>query len=83
MSEPFFKNIRQVIRFELEKAEHEIKAAIGWFTNRELFDLLCVKAKAGVRVQLVVLNDYINNREGGLEFQQLIDLGWKFLFWRR
>ncbi len=80
MTVALFKNIRPHILSELEKAEFEIKAAIGWFTNRDLFHALCKKVKAGVKVELIVLNDYINNRIDGLDFQYFIDIGGQFYF---
>lgn len=75
-----FKDIRPEILKELEKAESEIKVAMGWFTNEDLFDTLCSKLKNGVKVELIILNDFINNRVGGLDFQHFIDLGGKFYF---
>lgn len=75
-----FENIRQQILDELTKAENEILVAMYWFTNRELFEKLCDKLKDGKEVQLIVHNDFINNRESGLNFQQFIDLGGKLYF---
>lgn len=80
MTTALFKNIRPCIIAELEKSQFEIKAAIGWFTNHDLFDTLCNKVKAGVKVELIVLNDYINNRVDGLNFQYFIDIGGHFYF---
>lgn len=47
---------------------------------KELFGLLCDKLKEGKSVELIVLNDSINNRIGGLDFQTFVDLGGKFYF---
>ena len=80
MTTALFKNIRPRILYELDKAEVEIKAAIGWFTNHDLFDALCKKVRAGLTVELIVLNDYINNRIDGLDFQYFIDIGGHFYF---
>src|SRR5688572_22572829 len=80
MTTALFKNIRPQILTEILKAEFEIKAAIGWFTNHDLFDALCEKVKEGLTVELIILNDYINNRVDGLDFQYFIDIGGNFYF---
>lgn len=80
MLEAHFENIRQQILQELEEAQSSIVVAVYWFTNLELFDKLLQKQKMGVAVQLIIHNDYINNRYTGLPFQQLIDNGSQFYF---
>ena len=80
MEKAYFKNIRQNILEEINKANTEIQVAVCWFTNQELFDALCEKISSGVVVELIILNDYINNREDGLDFQKFIDLGGNFYF---
>lgn len=75
-----FKNIRQNILDCLDDANNEILVAVYWFTNQELFEKLCEKKKAGLTVELIVHNDFINNRELGLNFQNFIDLGGQFFF---
>jgi len=64
----------------LNQAEKEIVVAIYWFTNHELFDKLCEKKENGIKVSLIVHNDFINNRENGLNFQKFIDLGGELYF---
>lgn len=75
-----FKNIRKEILNSLNLAEEKIQIAVCWFTNQELFDSLCDKIKKGIRVELIILNDFINNREDGLDFQKFIDLGGIFFY---
>ncbi len=75
-----FQDIRQYVIKELASASSDIKVAVCWFTCKELFDLLCDKLKEGKSVELIVLNDSINNRPDGLNFQTFIDLGGKFYF---
>ncbi len=76
----YFSNIRQHICDELKQSKSTIKVAVCLFTCTELFDLLCTKLKEGKSVELIVLNDSINNKLGGLNFQEFIDLGGKFYF---
>jgi len=71
----FFSGILVQLLEELNAAEKSIRVAVAWFTHHQLFDLLCLKVNAGVKVELIIINDYINNWEGGLPFQQLINAG--------
>lgn len=80
MVEAHFENIRSVIINEINSATEEIIVAVYWFTNEELFEKLLAKIQSGVDVQIIIHNDYINNRETGLQFQRFIDLGGKFFF---
>ena len=80
MVQAHFQNIRISIIKEISKAENEILVAVYWFTNQELFDILIEKLKRGIKVELIIHNDFINNRENGLPFQQFIDNGGKFYF---
>ncbi len=80
MVTPFFNNIRQAIINVLNEASDEIFVAVYWFTNQQLFNILCDKLREGKKVSLIIHNDYINNRDTGLNFQSLIDLGGKFYF---
>jgi len=77
---PYFTGIRKIVLESLGNATEEIVVAIYWFTNHELFDKLCEKVREGIKVALIVHNDYINNRETGLDFQSFIDLGGQFFF---
>jgi hypothetical protein len=65
-----FENIPQEIARRLAAATQEIVVAVAWFTDRDLFDLLCGQAGRGVRVRLAVLNDQINIGPGRLNFQR-------------
>lgn len=80
MIQAHFSNIRKSILKEVSKASESLKVAVYWFTNHELFDLLYQKQREGVQCELVIHNDYINNRETGLPFQKFIDAGGKFYF---
>ncbi len=80
MIEAYFKNIRKSIVDELAEAKFTINIAVYWFTNHELFDIIIQKQLDGVQCQLIIHNDYINNRATGLPFQKFIDAGGKFYF---
>ncbi|TPV33236.1 hypothetical protein FJ651_09065 [Paucihalobacter ruber] len=80
MVKAHFENIRQTILKELDEANESIIVAIYWFTNQTLFQKLMAKLSQGLKVELIIHNDYINNREFGLDFQSFIDCGGDFYF---
>lgn len=80
MIEPHFRKIRPKILKAIKKAGKEILVAMCWFTNHDLFDALCKKLSEDIPVSLIVLNDSINNRPDGLNFQKFIDLGGTFYY---
>ena len=80
MVQAHFKNIRNSILKEVNRASKSLKIAVYWFTNHELFDLLYQKQLNGIQCDLIIHNDYINNRDTGLPFQKFIDAGGKFYF---
>ena len=80
MVTPYFSNIRQQILHSLDTANEEISIAMYWFTNHQLLEKLCDKLLEGKKVQLIIHNDFINNRTTGLDFQKFIDNGGEFYF---
>lgn len=80
MIQSYFKNIRAELLQKLGAANNDIVIAVYWFTNWELFNVLIEKLKEGISVKLIIHNDFINNRESGLPFQDFIDVGGKFYF---
>lgn len=80
MVTPYFSNIRQQILNSLDTANEEISIAMYWFTNHQLLEKLCDKLLEGKKVQLIIHNDFINNRNTGLDFQKFIDTGGEFYF---
>ena len=75
-----FSNIHKVIIEHLEQAQSEIVAAIAWFTDRDIFEVLCKKAQAGVKVTVTLIGDEINQGAGGLNFHRLSNLGGQVIF---
>ena len=56
-----FEKIAEEITILLEAADHDIVAAIAWFTDQSLFNILRRKASSGVAVKLLYLDDKIKN----------------------
>lgn len=80
MVKSYFKGIRKVLLSELESATEKIVVAVYWFTNHDLFKKINEKLEKGVQVEIIIHNDYINNRVTGLNFQKFIDKGGEFYF---
>lgn len=75
-----FSNIHKVIIGHLEQAQSEIVAAIAWFTDRDIFEVLCRQASAKVKVSVALIGDEINQGPSGLNFQRLCNLGGQVVF---
>jgi hypothetical protein len=75
-----FSNIHKVIIDHLEQAQSEIVAAVAWFTDRDIFEVLCKKAGSGISVSVALIGDEINQAPGALKFQRLDALGGRVLF---
>jgi hypothetical protein len=63
-TQSYTENIEQYILNEFLQAESSIQLAVPWFTNEKLFLLLCEKAKKGLAVELMLLDDNINKNSG-------------------
>jgi hypothetical protein len=74
-----FRNIKDILIRDILSAEKEIVIAVSWFTNQDIYNALLSRT-ADVESHLIILNDDINNRIDGLNFQEFIDLGGKFYF---
>ena len=49
-----FRNIRNQIKRELNRAKKDVRVAVYWFTNHELLDLLIHKVEKGLNVELII-----------------------------
>jgi len=70
--EPYFISIRENILATLVKAENSISVAVCWFINDELFNMLCTKLDQGLKLEVVILDDYINSNQYECNFQKFI-----------
>lgn len=75
-----FSNIHKVIIHHLEQGQTEIVAAIAWFTDRDIFEVLCKMARSGIKVTVALIGDEINQGPGGLDFQRLVNFGGQVIF---
>lgn len=75
-TQAYFQNIRKHIKEELTSATQSIYVAVAWFTDRHLFKILCDKAKEGLNVQLIVMDDYIT-QNCAINYKEIENYGGK------
>lgn len=75
----YFENIQSEIIEVLQSAQYQIRIAVAWFTDSQLFDILLSKAKKGVKIELLLANNFINH-ESNINYQQLSQWGGSVTF---
>lgn len=80
ITQAYFDNIQNEILNELKKANKSIYVAVAWLTDRIIFNELCNKAKSGLEVELMLINDTINNELTSFNHNQLAEGGGNVLF---
>lgn len=75
MEQAFFTGIKDRIIPLISKSSNNVKIAMAWFTNNELFQSLLQCLKRGIKVELILLDDYINFMEYAPDFNLFIQLG--------
>ena len=76
IAQAYFQSIKYHIIEELEAASNSIYVAVAWFTDNKLFEILCNKAKKGLNVQLIVMDDDIT-RNCSIDYHLLESFGGK------
>lgn len=71
-TQAYFSNIKEVIAEQLWAAEKSIFVAVAWFTDKDLYDILCQKAREGVVIRVIIVDDDINNGMYGIDKEILI-----------
>jgi hypothetical protein len=67
-----FKGIQSKLSDHIASAKFSIQIGVAWFTNKELLSYLTEKVISGVKVQVLISDDIINNR---LSFEKFIYAG--------
>lgn len=71
----FNRDIIKQLQNNLTYARKSLKIAVSWFTNYSLFKQLKQMASDGIKIQLIINNDLINNGGYCLNLNELIDSG--------
>jgi len=76
-----FKNIQDEIIARVNDAKKSLEIAVTWFTNYDIFEVIIKKLEnPAFNISLIVLNDRINNKLEGLNFQEFINKGGRFYY---
>ena len=75
MENVHFSNISNQIKRLLQQCCSEVKVAMAWFTNNDLFDELLACINRGINVELILLDDEINYHPYAPDFNELINMG--------
>jgi hypothetical protein len=76
-----FENIQKELVDRIKLSRSKLKIAVTWFTNNDLFNLLLHKLKHdSIQIELIILNDRINNKIEGCDFQSFIDANGRFYY---
>ena len=69
----FNEEILKQLQNHLTYARKSLKIAVSWFTNYSLFKYLKQMANDGIKIQMIINNDLINNGGYCLNFNELIE----------
>lgn len=78
-SQAYFEKIHKHIENNLLDAKESIRIAVAWFTDARLFNILCNKAKEGIRIELLIAKHEINF-DCNIDFKELKKCGGD-LYW--
>ncbi len=79
-TQAYFENIQDVIIRQIKSARHSVYVAVAWLTDNTIFTELCNKAKNGLTVELILVNDTINNDLAPFDHEQLKTCGGRTFF---
>lgn len=71
--EVHFKEILKYLQNELSLARSSVKVAVSWFTNYALYKQIKELSENGVKIQIIINNDLINNGGYCLDLNKLIE----------
>ena len=75
-TQAYFDNIQEQIITELNSARDSVVIAVAWFTDEKLFETLCRLADKGIKIELLMVNDQIN-QTSGIKYNRLEEKGSK------
>ena len=75
MNHVYFRNIESVLTINLANAQKNLKIAVAWFKNPNLFKVIMDRQASGVSVELILADDKSNFTDPKVMFQDLIDAG--------
>lgn len=82
MTSACFQNLPDALCASFAKAEKNIRAAVCWFSHKDIFDMLLTRLRAGVRIEMLLEYDTQNICADKLDFQQFIRSGGRLYAFR-
>ena len=79
-TQAYFENIQEVIIQEIKSAQHSVYVAVAWLTDKTIFTELCNRAKNGLAIELLLVNDNINTDLAPFDHELLSTCGGKVFF---
>lgn len=79
-TQAYFKDIQKVIIENIRASEGSILVAVAWLTDSEIFNELCLKAKSGINVELLLIDDNINREMTSINHSELVKEGGNVIF---
>jgi hypothetical protein len=76
-------NIKNFLLDEISKAEFEIKIAVCWFNDIDIYKLLVQKAKNSVCIEIIITNDHINIEKNKINWFEIIDNGGQVYLYKK
>jgi replicative DNA helicase len=73
MTTSYFENIKSRIIEKLISAEKSVKVISAYFSDKELFDMLCLLSKRGIEVELIIADEPMNTFESKIKYSDLTD----------
>ncbi len=74
-TQAYFQDIQKEIINQISSAKSSILIAVAWMTDQSIFNVLLKKAKDGVKIELLLVNDEINNEKTRIQHKDLEDFG--------
>lgn len=79
-TQAYFEDIQHVIISQIDNAKQSVFVAVAWLTDSSIFNELCRKAERGVKVEILLVNDTINNDMAPFDHNRLTACGGKVYF---
>ena len=76
----YFERRQQMVLRELQNARYSIWFAVTGFADKEIFELLIEKAKQGINVEIIIINDNNDTSHDQLNLQEFIDVGGEIFY---
>jgi len=82
MIKAYFDSIEQQIIKVIQETNYELYISVAWFTNQKIYETLLSKLEDGIKIELIIRDDHINNSIDALNWKSFIDEGGTLFFYQ-